>query len=177
MSEAYRQPKEGVAVDQEYSGRSKHAKVKGAGWYKHPETGRRAIVQEDPLWGNTQAQAFARLGFKFEREATEDEIKTLPELAAKARENEAGNLKGLEARLEKLEGVAEDNKALEVEVKQLRAEKAEREEADRVAAEKAAKEAEEAKAAEDKAKADADAKAKADAEKAAKENQNGKDGK
>lgn len=119
-TESYETPKEGVSMDREYS-KGKNAKVPGSGLYRHPESGEEAIVQSDPLWGNTQAQAFARLGFKFVREATEGEIKTLPEIAMDARREEEGNLKGLSARLDKLEGVAEDNKALTDEVAELRA--------------------------------------------------------
>jgi len=135
MAEKYEIPKEGAAIDTEYS-KGKSANVPGSGVYKHPESGQTAIVQSDPLFGNAQAQAFARLGFKFEREAREDEITSLPELAAESRKAEEGNLKGLSARLDKLEGVAEENKGLQVEIAELRAEKARRDKADAAVAEK-----------------------------------------
>lgn len=141
MAEAsYEAPKEGVAMDAEYSKKSKHAKVPGKGWYVHKESGQRIIVQDDPLWRNTQAQAFARLGFVFERDATADEIKTLPELAADTRKAEEGTLKGLSARLDALEGVAQENKSLTDEVAALR-EKLEAEQKAREEAEKSAADA------------------------------------
>lgn len=139
MSEAYKQPKEGAAIDTEYSGRSKHANVPGSGLYRHPESGQEMIVQSDPLWGNTQAQGAARLGFKFVREAHEDEIKTLPELAMDSRKAEEGNLKGLSARLDALETVAEDNKTLTNEVAELREKLAKAEEEKAAAVKEATK--------------------------------------
>lgn len=139
MSEAYKQPKEGAAIDTEYSGRSKHANVPGSGVYRHPESGQELIAQSDPLWGNTQAQGAARLGFKFVREAREGEVKTLPELAMDTRKAEEGSLKGLSARLDALETVAEDNKALTNEVAELRAKLAQAEEEKAAAVKEAAK--------------------------------------
>lgn len=94
--------------------------VPGAGLYRHPESGQEAIVIDDPLWGNTQAQAFSRLGFKYVRPAEEGEIKTMPELAMDQRKAEESSLKGLEARIGKLEGVQEENTKLTSEVEQLR---------------------------------------------------------
>jgi len=137
-SEKYETPKEGASMDREYS-RNKSAKVPGSGVYEHPESGQRAIVQGDPLWGNTMAQGFARLGFKFVREATEDEVKTLPELAMDARKAEEGNLKGLSARLDALETVAEDNKTLTNEVAELREKLAKAEEEKAAAVKEATK--------------------------------------
>lgn len=149
-NQTYETPKEGVSMDREYS-KSKNAKVPGSGVYRHPESGQEAIVQSDPLWGNTQAQAFARLGFKFVREAKEGEIKTLPELAMDTRKAEEDSLKGLSARLGALETVAEDNKTLTSEVEKLRE--------DLKAAEQKAADAE-------KAQADAEAQIKEAGEKA-----------
>jgi hypothetical protein len=128
-SEKYEQPKEGASIDREYS-KDKNAKVTGAGLYRHPN-GTSAIVQDDPLFGNAQAQAFARLGFVFEREALPGEIKSLPEIAADTRKTEEDSLKGLSARLSALETVAEDNKALKAEIATLRAEKSARDETDK----------------------------------------------
>lgn len=159
-NQTYEAPKEGVSMDREYS-KNKNAKVPGSGVYRHPESGQVAIVQSDPLWGNTQAQGFARLGFKFEREAREDEIKTLPELAMDSRKAEEGNLKGLSARLDKLETVAEDNKNLTSEVEDLRKKLAEAEEA-RAVAEKAAAKVEKVEQKDAKDASDQIAKAGAD---------------
>lgn len=128
---------EGVSMAQEVTRKNKkNANVPGSGVYVHPESGQRAIVQSDPLWGNTQAQAFARLGFKFEREATADEVKTLPELAIKSTSANQDTLKGLAARLDAVENKSaeqadalasktEENKALSEEVAALREQLAE----------------------------------------------------
>lgn len=133
-NQTYEIPVEGASMSTEYS-KNKNAKVPGSGVYRHPESGQEAIVQSDPLWGNTQAQAFARLGFKFVREAKVGEIQTLPELAMEARSADAETNKGILARLNALEGVAEDNKSLATEVADLKEKLA--------AEEKARKEAEE----------------------------------
>lgn len=143
MAKDYEDPKPGAAIDGEYSRRSKHANVPGSGVYEHPESGQRAIVQGDPLWGNTQAQGFARLGFKFVREATEDEVKTLPELAMDSRKAEEGTLKGITARLDQMDSKVADtlaeNKALTDEVSELREKLAEAEKAKEAAEKEAAK--------------------------------------
>jgi hypothetical protein len=118
-NQTYETPVEGASMTTEYS-KNKNAKVPGSGVYRHPESGQEAIVQSDPLWGNTQAQAFARLGFKFVREAKQSEIQTLPEMAAEARSADADTNKGILARLNALEGVAEDNKSLSQEVAELK---------------------------------------------------------
>lgn len=139
MADKYEIPEEGASIATEYSSKkNRKANVPGSGVYRHPESGQEAIVQSDPLWGNTQAQAFARLGFKFVREANEDEIKTLPEIAADSRKAEEGNLKGISARLDALENVAAENKDLTNEVAELR-EKLAAAEAEKAEAVKAAK--------------------------------------
>lgn len=155
----YKTPREGASTDTEYS-KGKHANIPGSGVYRHPETGREVIVQDDPLYGNAQAQGFVRVGFKFVREAKPEEITTLPELAADSRKAGESDVKGLSARLDKLEEVADENKSLKAEIEELRQEKADREEADRQAAEKAKadEEATKTKEAEDKKKTEEDAK-------------------
>lgn len=45
-----------------------------AGVYVHPETGRRLIATRHPKFGDSQADAFVRVGFRFEREATADDF-------------------------------------------------------------------------------------------------------
>lgn len=136
MAEKYEIPEEGASMATEYSSKKRrNANVPGSGLYRHPESGQEAIVQSDPLWGNTQAQAFARLGFKFVREAKEGEIKTLPEIASEARSAEADTNKGMLARLNALEDTVAENKSLSAQVAELK-EKL-------VAEEKARKDAEE----------------------------------
>lgn len=143
MAEKYEIPEEGASMTTEYSSKKRrNANVPGSGVYRHPESGQEAIVQSDPLWGNTMAQGFARLGFKFVREAKAGEIKTLPEIAAEARSAEADTLKGITARLNemdtKVSTTLEENKSLTAEVEELRAKLAEAE-AEKAAAVKAAK--------------------------------------
>lgn len=165
MAEKYEIPEEGASMTTEYSSRKNRARnVPGSGLYRHPESGQEAIVQSDPLWGNTQAQAFARLGFKFVREANEGEVKTLPEIAMDTRRADEGNLKGLSARLDALEDAnaksdealkqkTAENKDLAKEVADLReklaaAEKTEKKEA-RAEVTQAKKDAKDEKAAAD----------------------------
>lgn len=131
----YDPPQEGVSIAQEKGG-----KVAPAGVWVHPETGNRAITLEDPLFGSAQSQAFLQAGFQFERPAQPEEIVTLPAVAIAEHNAQSDSMKGLSARLDQLEGVAEKNKALEEEVAQLRKEKEERNMADaEVASKKAAK--------------------------------------
>ena len=153
MAEKYEIPEEGASMSTEYSSKkNRKANVPGSGLYRHPESGQEAIVQSDPLWGNTQAQAFARLGFKFVREATADEVKTLPELAMDSRKADEGNLKGLSARLDALEDAnaksdealkqkTEENKNLAAEVAELREKLAAAEKAEKASAKADAKDA------------------------------------
>jgi hypothetical protein len=91
----------------------KFAGVRGGLW-RHPQSGEEAVTTDDPLYGNTMSQAFARLGF----ERVGDEPKgyrkeaVVPSLQDKnSGENE--QLKGILSRLN----------ALEAENAQLRAEK------------------------------------------------------
>lgn len=146
MAEKYEIPEEGASMTTEYSSRKNKARnVPGSGLYRHPESGQEAIVQSDPLWGNTQAQAFARLGFKFVREANEGEIKTLPEIAMDSRRADESNVKGLSARLDALEDAnaksdealkqkTEENKDLAAEVADLRKKLEEAEKAEKASA-------------------------------------------
>lgn len=145
MADNYEIPKEGASIDTEYSSKKNKARnIPGSGVYRHKESGQVAIVQFDPLWGNTQAQAFARVGFVFEREARADEIKSLPEIAMEARQAEESTLKGLSARLDRMEDAnakseealkqkLDENKALADEVAELRAQLAEAKKAESVA--------------------------------------------
>lgn len=47
---------------------------KKGGIYLHPETGHRLIAITHPKFGSSQADAYVRAGFKFERDATADEM-------------------------------------------------------------------------------------------------------
>lgn len=75
------------------------------------------IVKTHPKFGDSQASAVERVGYRFVREAKKDEVKTI-EVDAKqlATEDKAGNvsqddLKGLQARLNALEKENDDLKA------------------------------------------------------------------
>lgn len=122
---AYKKPQEGAAKTTEYSG-GKNAHVEGSGLYRHPESGEEAFVLGDPLWGNTQAQAFSRLGFKFIRPLEDGDVKTLPEMAMDNKAASDADMKGLNARLAQLEADVEKKSDLEKEVAQLRAELAQK---------------------------------------------------
>ena len=169
-NQTYEIPVEGQSIAGEYS-KNKNAKVPGSGVYRHPESGQEAIVQSDPLWGNTQAQAFARLGFKFVREAKQSEIHSLPEMAMEARSADADTNKGMLARLNALEGAVEENKSLAGEVEDLRTKLEESEKARKEAEEQIAEAGRKAvTAGEDEAKA----RAKADADRVTKDREDGK---
>lgn len=98
MPKQYERPVEGRAISREVGG-----KVAPAGLWRHKESGQEAIVQDDPLFGNAQAQAFLQTGFEFVRPAEPGEVKTLPELQAEVRNESESNVKGLSARLDLLE--------------------------------------------------------------------------
>lgn len=122
MANAYPRPQQGQGISREEGG----APV-SAGVWEHPESGERAITLDDPLFGNAQSQAFKQVGFVFVRPADPSEIKTMPQLAIDSRAADESNMKGLSARLDKLEGVADENEVLKARVKQLEAEKTARE--------------------------------------------------
>lgn len=85
-----------------------------AGLYRHPESGQEAIVQTDPLFGNAQANAFIRLGFRWVRDAKPEEIHSLPELLQEQENKSASNLQNLTA------AVVEQNKYLAGQLEQQR---------------------------------------------------------
>lgn len=74
-----------------------------AGVYKHPQTGAEVITLEDPLYGNAQSEAFARVGFVRVRDAKPEEIKTLPALAFERKERVEMDSGDTAARLAKIE--------------------------------------------------------------------------
>lgn len=126
-----------------------------AGLYRHPETGAEAITQYDPLFGNAQSEAFIRVGFERVGDAPEGSVKTILELATEGSAEKAvasdrdALLKGALARLDNLEGAAEENKTLkettEAQAKELEELRAQVAAAD-TAHEEALKSGEEAKA-------------------------------
>jgi hypothetical protein len=80
------------------------------------------ITLEDPLYGNTQSEAFVRVGFRRVRDAKPDEIKTLPQLSFERKERTEEGDK--DARLTKVELEQERSKSarLEEELAKARAE-------------------------------------------------------
>ncbi len=105
--------REGQSISREVTRKNKkNADVPAYGLYRHKVNGETAIVQGDPLWGNAQAQAFIQTGYEFVRDIQPGEVKTLPELQAEQRSADADSLKGLLARVNALEGTAEENAQL-----------------------------------------------------------------
>lgn len=110
-----------------------------AGLYRHPEAKNpdgspcEMITQYDPLFGNTQSNAAVRLGFVRVGDAPEGAVKTIESFSQAADEKERDSLKGLNARLDKMEKVAEENDKLRQQVADLEAEKKARAEADEAA--------------------------------------------
>lgn len=143
----YERPREGAAIAREVGG--KHAP---AGLWRHPQSGQEAIVQEDPLFGNAQAQAFLQTEFEYIRPAEPGEVKTLPELQAETRSDAESAAKGLSARLdllensnaktqEALDAASEENKKLAEDNAKLREDLAKAQKADSAEKGKATKKA------------------------------------
>lgn len=107
MAHKYQTPVEGQSIASEKGGKGK------AGVYRHPETGAEAICQYDPLFGNAQANAFEKIGFKWMRDVKEGEVKTVELTATDVNRTESDTMKGLTARMNAMEGVTEQNKVLE----------------------------------------------------------------
>lgn len=125
-TQKYKDPQQGVSVTQEDGGVGK------AGLYRHPN-GREAICTWDPLFGNTQANAFERLGFVWVRDVEPDEIKQIDLTAIAANAQEQDGMRGINARVRMLEDVHEQNKLLEQENQKLREEMAEKNKTDQTA--------------------------------------------
>lgn len=96
------------------------------GLYRHPEaidtaTGKPAelVALSDPLFGNSTADAAVQIGFEYVGPVPEGYVKKLDLQTAEANSGQADSLKGLTARMNQLEGVAERNKELEAQVLQL----------------------------------------------------------
>jgi len=91
-----------------------------AGLYRHPESGEEMHTLSDPLFGEAQSNAAVRLGFVRVRDSKPEELHTV-ELDAVGRvAADTDSLKGVNARLNQMEGVFERNKELEKELEKLR---------------------------------------------------------
>lgn len=97
-----------------------------AGLYRHPESGEEAHTLSDPLFGEAQSNAFEQLGFVRVRDSRPEEVKTVVDFSLAANAGQTDSLKGLSARLDQLEGVAERNKELEAQVAKLQKEATDR---------------------------------------------------
>ena len=91
-----------------------------AGLYRHPESGQEMITLSDPLFGEAQSNAAVRLGFVRVRDSRPDEIHNIAMDAITASQGETDSLKGVTARVNALEGVAEKNKDLERQLEEYR---------------------------------------------------------
>lgn len=76
-----------------------------------------AIVLGHPLFGDAQAAAFERVGYKFVRPATPDEIKTLKVEPVAQDAHRADDIKGILARLDAAERRAEEAEKANAELK------------------------------------------------------------
>lgn len=100
-----------------------------AGLYQHPEaidqsTGKLAemVTKWDPLFGDAQSNAAERLGFVRIGDAPEGYEKPIDLAQLNRTAGDTDSLKGLSARVNQLEGVAERNKELEKEILRLQEE-------------------------------------------------------
>lgn len=92
-----------------------------AGLYRHPESGQEMITLWDPLFGDAQSEAAVRVGFVRVGDAPEGAVKSVVESILESREKDS-SVAGIASRLAKLEGLAEDKKAVEAENAQLKQE-------------------------------------------------------
>jgi hypothetical protein len=91
-----------------------------AGLYRHPESGEEMHTLSDPLFGEAQSNAAVQLGFVRVRDSKPEEIKSVLDFSVANVATENESLKGLAARVNQLEGVAEENKKLTAEVEKFR---------------------------------------------------------
>lgn len=92
-----------------------------AGLYRHPESGQEMITLWDPLFGDAQSEAAVRVGFVRVGDAPEGAVKSVVESILESREKDS-SVSGIATRLAKLEGLAEDKKAVEAENAELKKE-------------------------------------------------------
>lgn len=99
------------------------ANTGAAGLYRHPETGNELATKHDPLLGDAQSEAVMRLGFVRVSDVPEGYEKTMASPSEESSSVDSrkpasqGSVKGVEARLDKLES---NNDALEAENARLR---------------------------------------------------------
>lgn len=114
------------------------ADVVYAGLWRHPASGEEAVTKDDPLYGNAMSQAFARMGFERVGDVPTGYVKDmgLPSVVyekdpARKPEMDAETIKGLQARLNALEGAKDADKVTEDPM--LQSEKVKQDAADNVA--------------------------------------------
>jgi hypothetical protein len=121
MSHQYKFPKQGESISKEDGGKGSQATF---ALYRHPDTEKEVIVQYHPLFGNSQANAFEQVGYEFVREAEPSEVTSVELTALDVAANSGDAMKGLNARVAMLEGVAEQNKVLEQQLADIKNERA-----------------------------------------------------
>lgn len=98
-------PKDGVSQDMEQT----NSNTGEAGVYRHPESGAESIATSDPLFGNAMAEGLIRVGYVRVGDVPEDVLRPKPrEVFDNSTENSA--LKGVNARLDKLDTELEASK-------------------------------------------------------------------
>lgn len=136
MSKAYPMPKQGVdkTVEEGGSGEAGLYRLPNPDrsdpdpWAKNPDGSYiEQITLYDELIGNTQSNAAMRLGFVRVGDAPEGSIKTIASFSQEADAKENASNKGILARLEKVEGIVDENTKLKQQVADLLKEKEERE--------------------------------------------------
>lgn len=95
--------------------------VTPSGVYRHKETGRELITIYDPLYGDVQSEGLVRLGFEYVGPAEEGSIKSIVEQIIDTKSSESKDLASFSNRLAALEGVRDENTALQAELAELRA--------------------------------------------------------
>src|SRR4051794_5912502 len=101
----YKAPSKGVSRASEYS----DSLPTPGGLYRHPQSGAEVVTLSDPLYGDTQSEAFVRLGFERVGDAPEGYVKSVVapseawEDRPKANKADADDMKGLLARVNAVE--------------------------------------------------------------------------
>lgn len=98
-------PKEGVSQDKEKT----NSNTGEAGLYRHPESGAESIATYDPLFGNAMAEGLIRVGYERVGDVPTEVLRPKPrELFDNTPDSSA--LKGVNARLDKLDEELEISK-------------------------------------------------------------------
>ena len=104
-------PQEGVSQDKEQA----NSKTGEAGVYRHPESGAESIATYDPLFGNAMAEGLIRVGYERVGDVPEEVLRPKPrEVFDNSSDNSA--LKGVNARLDKLDDELAASKTREAEL-------------------------------------------------------------